>query len=659
MNKQSITFSASEQTLEKTGGIDNYASNIVSYVEATFTLGENWTGYDVVRAVWESAYAKISTVLDSDHKCVVPAEVLRHKSKVNVNLVGSIVTNDVLTDRLTTYPVHAITVDADARVDSTETQPITPSQFEQFVEAVHADAESIQDYSYDSEAWAKGTRGGVAVPSTDPTYHNNSKYYADQGAELEQEVSDLKSDLNAIQYGGFVSVALSYPNEDQYVKPNNGDLASATNWHATDYIDISNAAGSIFYNVSTVTGNYNAFYDEDFAFISDFGETVYGTIAIPTNAKYVRLSCRTTDSITFKLGVIGQRENLAISYPHFDNYYIDNGNGSYRAYNDWTATELIPVSKDFIEIHNVTKASTYNAFYDINKKFVSAFSLAVGDNKIAVPTNARYYALSNTTEDLEAVFITNPSEYIASEKSNTYIKVANYNVGLFNDGITKVATSDAVEQMIKFRKIIGSIDADIMNVQEFLEKFDDGNTYDASTNVMDFKYPFNTKGVLASGSLGFSKLNINNPKVVYFANNSGRYYVEYSVIINGEMITVINAHLSSQRDASQYRANEIQELITEMNTKQYVVLTGDFNVSSQSEFDAFKTAGYKLCNGGDFGWFDTWPIYENMPSEWSTDWPCNNLDNIIVSSNIVPQYVEAFECDISDHAPLVAELRIE
>lgn len=194
MNKQSITFSASEQTLEKTGGIDNYASNIVSYVEATFTLGENWTGYDVVRAVWESAYAKISTVLDSDHKCVVPAEVLRHKSKVNVNLVGSIVTNDVLTDRLTTYPVHAITVDADARVDSTETQPITPSQFEQFVEAVHADAESIQDYSYDSEAWAKGTRGGVAVPSTDPTYHNNSKYYADQGAELEQEVSDLKSD---------------------------------------------------------------------------------------------------------------------------------------------------------------------------------------------------------------------------------------------------------------------------------------------------------------------------------------------------------------------------------------------------------------------------------------------------------------------------------
>ena len=30
----------------------------------------------------------------------------------------------------------------------------------------------------DAEAWAVGTRGGVPVPSTDETYHNNSKWYA-------------------------------------------------------------------------------------------------------------------------------------------------------------------------------------------------------------------------------------------------------------------------------------------------------------------------------------------------------------------------------------------------------------------------------------------------------------------------------------------------
>ena len=193
MNKQGILFSANEQTLEKTGGIDNYASNTVSYIEATFALGENWTGYDVVRAVWESRYARISTVVDSNYKCIVPTEVLKYKSKVNVNLVGSIADGETLTDRLTTYPILALTVDADARVDSTETQPITPSQFEQFVDRVHADAEAIQGYTYDSEAWAVGTRGGVPVSSADPAYHNNAKYYADSFT-----VTDPDNDGNVI-----------------------------------------------------------------------------------------------------------------------------------------------------------------------------------------------------------------------------------------------------------------------------------------------------------------------------------------------------------------------------------------------------------------------------------------------------------------------------
>ena len=41
--------------------------------------------------------------------------------------------------------------------------------------------------SYDSEAWATGTRNGIPVPATDPTYHNNSKYYAGLGSEVIQD----------------------------------------------------------------------------------------------------------------------------------------------------------------------------------------------------------------------------------------------------------------------------------------------------------------------------------------------------------------------------------------------------------------------------------------------------------------------------------------
>ena len=44
MEKSIITFSANEQNLQKTGGIGCYASDTVSYIEAHFALGENWSG---------------------------------------------------------------------------------------------------------------------------------------------------------------------------------------------------------------------------------------------------------------------------------------------------------------------------------------------------------------------------------------------------------------------------------------------------------------------------------------------------------------------------------------------------------------------------------------------------------------------------------------
>jgi hypothetical protein len=44
------------------------------------------------------------------------------------------------------------------------------------------DAGEVETWATVSEAWAVGKRNGVDVPSTDETYHNNSKYYAGQAA---------------------------------------------------------------------------------------------------------------------------------------------------------------------------------------------------------------------------------------------------------------------------------------------------------------------------------------------------------------------------------------------------------------------------------------------------------------------------------------------
>lgn len=55
----------------------------------------------------------------------------------------------------------------------------------------------IKQYAEDSEKYALGTVDGVAVPSTDPAYENNSKYYAEHciGYITEAQWSDIQAIL--------------------------------------------------------------------------------------------------------------------------------------------------------------------------------------------------------------------------------------------------------------------------------------------------------------------------------------------------------------------------------------------------------------------------------------------------------------------------------
>jgi hypothetical protein len=55
----------------------------------------------------------------------------------------------------------------------------SPETFEVVIQVDVQDSASIKT----AEAWAVGQRGGVDVESGDPTYHNNSKYYAGMAGE--------------------------------------------------------------------------------------------------------------------------------------------------------------------------------------------------------------------------------------------------------------------------------------------------------------------------------------------------------------------------------------------------------------------------------------------------------------------------------------------
>ncbi|MBQ9568129.1 MAG: hypothetical protein IJR31_08670 [Lachnospiraceae bacterium] len=69
-------------------------------------------------------------------------------------------------------------------------------------------AQNSSDSAKDSEAWAVGTRNGEAVTPGDPTYHNNSKWYAEHGGGAGGGHTIVNSDgqdmpqRNALQFKG-------------------------------------------------------------------------------------------------------------------------------------------------------------------------------------------------------------------------------------------------------------------------------------------------------------------------------------------------------------------------------------------------------------------------------------------------------------------------
>ena len=79
--------------------------------------------------------------------------------------------------------------------------------------------QTVLNYRLDSEAYALGTKNGVDVPDTDPTYHNNSKYFAQIASAIKIYYADGDDTFEAIKTaieGGYLPVtkySIEYLNE--------------------------------------------------------------------------------------------------------------------------------------------------------------------------------------------------------------------------------------------------------------------------------------------------------------------------------------------------------------------------------------------------------------------------------------------------------------
>lgn len=187
MKDQVIKFEALNQSLRKTSGFSTYPSDMVEIITAEFELGDEWDGYDSVRAVWQNGEVKISSFLDSNYKCKIPSEVLENKGTLEVNLVASSVDDDVLTERLTSYKVVAFQIPVKVNIDGSDPQDVTPSQFEQFVAVVKEDADRAEAGATDAEASAQSASGSATASANSATASATSAGESEQSKTQAQE----------------------------------------------------------------------------------------------------------------------------------------------------------------------------------------------------------------------------------------------------------------------------------------------------------------------------------------------------------------------------------------------------------------------------------------------------------------------------------------
>ncbi len=214
-----------------------YASQFDVGREITFNLYDGATAYippagstirfegkksDGNAFSYDCAYTdNVVTVILTDQMTVFAENVTCELriADINANDIGTL--NVILS-------VEKSPIDGDTSISDTEIPAI--------IELARAE-------QYNSEAWAEGTRNGVPVGPTDPTYQNNAKYYAEHSSASISNLSD--TDIQNLTDGQI----LKYDsNSGKWVNDDETGGASSLN-------DLTNV------NITTPTNNQVLKYD--------------------------------------------------------------------------------------------------------------------------------------------------------------------------------------------------------------------------------------------------------------------------------------------------------------------------------------------------------------------------------------------------------------
>lgn len=216
------------------------------------------------------------------------------------------------------------------------------------------------------------------------------------------------------------------------ISRDNGSVGSDTTYSHSDYIDISGYSQLI--TRASYDSAFNAFYDASKQFVSAFvirtGTDL--TVAIPTNAVYMRVSTLTArydasfvfrylardnaDKISALQEEVSALANQSSDYftpPIISTGYISRDDGTEQASSDYSRSDYVDISK-FSKLLTVALADgAFNAFYNASKQFIEGFIVRAGtDNVITLPANAAYMRVSAVTASYSNIFRFRPIGYV-------------------------------------------------------------------------------------------------------------------------------------------------------------------------------------------------------------------------------------------------------
>ena len=227
-----------------------------------------------------------------------------------------------------------------------------------------------------------------------------------------------------------------------------------------------------------------------------------------------------------------------------------------------------------------------------------------------------------------------------------------YNIGRYNYGVSGGLEDDKIpEKIANYKRFFGEYRPDIVCLQEY-QQYIDGDRESVSANDVLFGelFPY------LPASHYYDIFRSSLPFVDYYRKtfSNGDGYTLAIFNIKNKIFAILMSALR-YNDANA-RASQFNEAMQILSNYDYAIFSADMNFADQEEMNSLlqiaSENGFKACNGGFFGTFDT--IKSSLYFK--------PIDNILVKGDVIIRNAfvpDAYDKLSSDHYPLIADIRIK